>query len=186
MPLPLASSNSSPKGAIVPIGFVIANGSSNQITFNNIPQNYTDLQLVCSMRSTYAGTADYPKFYYNNDSQSGTSYSYTRIYGDGSGASSGRITNSPNWNTDLSPAANNGAYIFGSFKFDIMNYSNTTTYKGMIGRVAVNLGSSGYTFAYVGTRQSLSAITRIDYVMGLGNFAAGSTFALYGIRSYGQ
>jgi hypothetical protein len=65
-----------------------------------------------------------------------------------------------------------------------MNYSNSTTYKTVLGRS--NRASSD-TAADVGLWRSTSAITRIDLAMGgsfpTNNFASGSTFTLYGIAA---
>jgi hypothetical protein len=59
-----------------------------------------------------------------------------------------------------------------------MNYSNSTTYKTILGRS--NAATSG-TSAAVGLWRSTSAINSIE--IGTVSFTAGSTFSLYGIAA---
>jgi hypothetical protein len=61
-----------------------------------------------------------------------------------------------------------------------MNYSNSTTYKTVIGRG--NL-SSQLAIATVGLWRSSSAITSVTIIPENGNIAVGSTFSVYGIAA---
>ena len=59
-----------------------------------------------------------------------------------------------------------------------MNYSNTSTYKTVIGK---DNAASIETDAYVGLWRSTAAINTIKISIGSSTFIAGSTFTLYGI-----
>jgi hypothetical protein len=63
---------------------------------------------------------------------------------------------------------------------NIINYSNTTTYKTLLGRGNT---SASRIQATVGLWRSTSAINRIDLNIQGDNFAVGSTFTLYGIAA---
>jgi hypothetical protein len=118
---------------------------------------------------------------FNTDtSGSGTNYSWTVLAGNGTSAVSGRVSNFQAIYCDYygSPVSPN----FGTTTVDIMNYSNSTTYKTTLGRN--NDGASG-TDAIVGLWRSTAAINKINLQYGgTGyNFSVGSTFALYGIAA---
>ena len=142
------------------------------VTFSSIPSTYTDLVLVTSTK--YTSTASHCLLQANSDS--GTNYSNTFLYGDGSSAYSGRQTN------------NTGCFIgrantteFGVGITHIQNYSNSTTFKTVLSRG--NLASS-LTIAYVGLWRNTSAITSLSIVGNAGDtFTTGSTFSLYGIAA---
>ena len=61
-----------------------------------------------------------------------------------------------------------------------MNYANTTTYKTVLSRDALNNASDGAVEAFVGLWRSTSAINTIQIKPDSGNFNTG-TFSLYGI-----
>ena len=67
-----------------------------------------------------------------------------------------------------------------STNIQIMNYSNTTTYKTALSRS--NNANTG-TDAIVGLWRSTAAINSIVVLISGNQFATGSTFTLYGIKS---
>lgn len=154
-----------------PIATYTASGSQSTITFSSIPQTYTDLIIVSSVTWTTDGYINAMRF--NGDS--GTNYSYTRITGDGSTAVSTRLSNINyafgGW-TGVSPATN---------IVQIMNYSNSTTYKTSLVRTNV-VGDR--VVAYANVWRNTAAITSIILVHETSqNYTAGSTFTLYGIQA---
>jgi hypothetical protein len=64
--------------------------------------------------------------------------------------------------------------------YNIMNYSNTTTFKTMISRFS---NSSVIAQAEVSLYRSTSAITSIEIFTTPDSFAVGSTLTLYGIKA---
>jgi hypothetical protein len=141
------------------------------VTFSSIPQTYTDLILVFRGITTAATTEN---IYCTYNSDSSSLYSWTRIVGDGSTASSARSSGQTYQiiaDTDLNQM---------NSVTQIMNYSNTTTFKTAISRS----NSSGLRASlYADLYRSTNAISSVTLTMSSGNFATGSTFTLYGIKA---
>lgn len=147
--------------------------SSNaaDVTFSSIPSTYTDLVIVTGVK--YTSSEQALALTFNGDS--GTNYSATYIYGNGSSAATSRDTNNV-----FIPVARGDDNNFWAGITNIMNYSNTTTYKSVLSRG----NSNTYVVAYVGLWRSTSAITSLKIAQLTGsNFASGSTFSLYGIKA---
>lgn len=134
-----------------------------------IPQTYTDLIVVINASPVGAAGTDI-LVTFNNDT--GSNYSRTFMLGDGSSASSGRSSSA----TAYVPS---GIYANANYIMNVNNYSNSTTFKTPITRTNV---ASVYTVATVGLWRNTAAINRIDFYT-LNQFAAGSTFTLYGIKA---
>ena len=143
------------------------------VTFSSISSAYTDLVLVAQPLKTTAGGGT---LRYQVNSDSGTNYSNTTLYGDGSTAGSDRASSAVYGRIGFWTGDNQGNTFIANFQ----NYSNTTTYKTVLSRTN-NLGS--LMGATVNLWRSTSAITSIYIYNDGGNFAAGSTFSLYGIKT---
>jgi hypothetical protein len=157
-----------------PIASQTLTGNATSITFSNIPQGYTDLVIVTNVKSTSTGNL---VMRYNSDASA--SYSLTRLTGDSSSAQSGRLANYNEIYTD-----SNGYYDGSNFNqakiINLMNYSNTATFKNCL--IRSNRAQTG-TDAIIGLWRSTSAITSV-LLSGNGNtLVAGSTFNLYGIAA---
>ena len=137
------------------------------VTFSSIPSTYTDLILIFNGTGSTGGNFT---FQFNGDT--GTNYSATILYGDGSSAGSVRVSNQSSMNIG---GVGTG---FTTDIINIMNYSNATTYKTALGRYARPGDEVG---AKVGLWRSTSAITSVVVGVSGGNFATGSTFSLYGV-----
>lgn len=140
-----------------------------------IPSTYTDLVLVCSTQATSSGQGQSLEF--NGDTAA--NYSTTILRGNGTTAASARITN--NNVALLSNIAVPPTSGFGVYIVNIQNYSNATTFKTILCR---SNNASEATEAIVNLwRKTPEAITSIKIAITGGNFAAGSTFTLYGIKA---
>lgn len=157
--------------------------NQSQITFDSISGSYTDIVLICSYRDTRAQAYAYPFIRFNNDS--GSNYSITRVYGSGTTAFSGRESNMARLNIGEGAGASNPANEYTPHIVNIMNYSNSTTYKTVILRSNNPSGNGDVQVnAQVGLWRNTSAITRLDIFPDGGggtNIASGTTFTLYGI-----
>lgn len=162
----------------IPIATQTLNSNTATVTFSSIPGTYTHLVLICTVRSTFAGTQNDITLRFNSDS--GTNYSSTWLSGSGSAASSGRTSNQDYGYFFYLPAANATAGVWGVGIANIMNYSNTTTNKTVLTRNNDPLAGVG---AYAGLWRSTSAITSISIQSPLVNLVSGSTFSLYGIKA---
>jgi hypothetical protein len=160
----------------VPIATQTLGTAASSVTFSSIAGTYTDLVIV----TNFAITADNNYAHYvqvNGDT--GTNYSRTILYGDGTNAGSARQSGNPScyfgtWNTDMDTVDRAVTTIFFN------NYSNTTTYKTIMGRYNV---ASKETGVAVGTWRNTAAITSINIATGGSTYIVGSTFTLYGIAA---
>lgn len=161
-----------------PISTQTLGSAASSITFSSIPGSYTDLRLVIVVR----GATDdaYPVMRFNSDS--GTNYSYTVIDGTGSSAVSYRAANRTNIGF-----CNN---VVGSTTNPMLGTADIFSYAGSTNKTVLTTGSGdqnglGDVERAVQLWRSTSAITSITVLYtGIGtNFAAGSTFTLYGIKA---
>ena len=148
--------------------------SSASVTFSSISGSYTDLIAIFNGGSTSAGMDIRCRF--NGDS--GSNYSFTFVTGNGSTASSNRATSQTFMPLDYNGYLNNSIQTVSII--NLMNYSNSTTYKTTISRF--NTTSYG-TDAAAGLWRSTSAITSIEFFPSANSFLTGSTFTLYGITA---
>jgi hypothetical protein len=148
--------------------------SDNSVSFSSIPQTYTDLVVVFNGKGT-TGTTGYNNLTFTFNSDSSSLYSRTRVQGDGSSANAA---------TDGSLArhdifvSNNGEN-FSTSIINIMNYSNTTTFKTAVWRDSLVV-TGGLVVGWAGLYRSTSAITSIQFT---NTYKTGSTFSLYGIKA---
>ena len=160
-----------------PIATNTVTGSAvSSVTFSSIPQTYTDLIIVATVQASTGGDLCVQ---FNGDT--GTNYSITYLYGNGSSAGSTRQTNK----TFLSLDYYGGPPTSGSFNNEIIqiqNYSNSSTYKTVL--VRANNAASGLD-ASVGLWRNTNAITQIDIIIrtATANINVGSTFTLFGIKA---
>jgi hypothetical protein len=154
------------------------------ITFSSIPATYTDLQLVASMRSDYAGAFDAFTLQFNTDTA--TNYSFTRLAGTGNGgtAISSRVSTSAPTIVGPITSAGANASTFASVKIDIPNYLIASDKQIRADSVserfaqAANMEANAYLWA------STAAINQIVINRQLGTvFNIGSSFYLYGIKN---
>ena len=168
-------------GALQRIGYSALSGNGT-FAFNNIPQNFQDLRLVISARSTVSATQDQIAGLFNSDGN--TRYSFTLLSGNGSSAVSQRGTNQTFWRIGTIPGATSTSGIFGAMTVDILNYANTSTFKTSICRSAADLNGSGESRLDVVLYQFTGAITSISFnPLAASGFTAGSTAALYGVKA---
>jgi len=149
--------------------------SSNtaSVTFTSISAAYTDLVLVMSGKAV-SGEGAFIIKVGDGSIDSGSNYSFTYLYGNGSSGASARSSNST--------SANGSRYdtTAGIGIIQFMNYANTSVYKTFLNR-----GSSGAMVqATVNLWRSTSAINQI-FVQpeSLSNMVAGYTLTIYGIKA---
>jgi len=134
---------------------------------------YTDLVLIVSATNPTNDSGILIRF----NSDSGSNYSDTSIYGNGSPAVSFRASNATGMNAGRTDTGISTNII------NIQNYANTTTYKTVLTRG----NDSALVIATVGLWRNTAAITSITvYDQNARNFSTGSTFSLYGIANADQ
>ena len=163
-----------------PIATTTVSGSSTtSVAFSSISGSYTDLILVADMGAMPEITAI--RFRFNDDTNS--NYSYVQMSGNGSAAAS---TTDSNQSSGLVSGALSNTTDRSIFIMNIMNYSNTTTYKTTINRGNRGADTLAAVSACVSTWRSTSAITKVTVSPNYGGtvvIPAGSTFTLYGITA---
>lgn len=154
------------------------------VTLSSIPASYTDLVLVTQSRASTTGTYDTDiGIRFNGDSSA--VYSRTALYGNGTSASSFRATGEGAIFAGVNPLSSGTANVWGIVTWNIMNYSQATTYKTILVRSSCTGASADDTRAVVGLwRATPTAITSLSLILASGgSFAIGSTFTLYGIKA---
>jgi hypothetical protein len=157
-----------------PIATTTLTGAVATITFNSIPNTYTDLRLVLGIRNMTASTTS---FYVILNNDSATNYSYTFLGGNGNTATSNRGTTT---NLFL-----NGTYTLSATQpalstIDIFSYAGST-YKTLLSSLSADQnGTGGFQCNTVGMWRNTAAITRVDFKT-TSTFAANTVATLYGI-----
>lgn len=145
------------------------------IAFSSIPSIYTDLILVMQLKPVSGQAGVFIR--YNSDS--GSNYSNTFLYGTGSTAASTRNSNTTGVNLGQGGILDAAEWFISTSH--IQNYSNTTTNKTTITR---NGNAIGGTDAVVSLWRNTGAINAVTITAtNGGNLATGSIATLYGIAS---
>ena len=155
-------------------------GGANTVTFNNIPQFYTDLQIKMSLRTDEVANETQIFILLNGSS---SNFSQTRLYGTGSATGSERSSFSRIGSAD---SASNTSNTFSSNELYIPNYTSSN-YKQII---TDNVLENNATFAIQAMHSVLwsntAAITSLSIqAFGTVKFVQYSTISLYGIIRFG-
>jgi len=149
-----------------PIATTTLGSNSNTVTFSSISGSYTDLVLIMNFSLT---ANDEVRIRFNSD----TSTNYSRVYFEGNGSTTGTNVQGSVGNIQILGRSTRMTNIV-----NIMNYSNTTTYKPILARF-----SSSIVGAEVGLWRSTNAITNISVYTDTNPFVSTSMFTLYGIKA---
>ena len=160
----------------------VGSGGASSMTFNNIPQNYTDLKVVVSTRTTR--TTDYADDINVRFNGSSTGYSGKTILAYGGGG----VGNSTVSNTEINRTATstNGATAstFGNFEMYIPNYTSSNHKSVSIDTVGENNAANALSNLTAALWSNVTAITSITLTPAVGpNFVQHSTAYIYGIRA---
>jgi hypothetical protein len=160
----------------------VGSGGSSSISFTSIPSTYQHLQIRLIARSDRTAiNNDYLEMTFNSDT--GASYSFHQLLGDGSTASANSGTSQNNILVSRIATTGGSASIFGGILLDILDYDNTSKYKTTRSLGGADQNGSGLIYFNSGLWMNTSAITSITlkpsstYV-----FQQYSSFALYGIK----
>jgi hypothetical protein len=163
-----------------PIASTTLGSATATISFTSIPSTYTDLVVVLFTGTTH-GDNEVMQLTFNSDT--GSNYSMTRLYGNGSSAVSDRFSSQTYIDAGFMPQANPGICII-----NVMSYANTSVNKTcLISAETINSTNTSanrrIVIREVGLWRSTSAITSMTFDFASGNFQSGSTAALYGIKA---
>lgn len=166
----------------VSIATVTASGSSATLQFTSIPSTYQHLQIRGITKSTTSGSSLIDAtLTFNSD----TSSSYTRhiLYGTGSSALAYGGTAGTAWSIGANDTPTAGyTNIFGAQIIDILDYANTNKNKTVRALTGADVNGAGTVALSSTVFLKTNAISSIEIGMPSGNFASGTTFALYGLK----
>ena len=161
---------------------VVPSGGQANITFSNIPQNFTHLQLRIFGQFNSTGDLD---LQFNGDTSA--NYSYHLLYGQGSSPVSAYASSSANGAYAGYGSVGNNAF-FGAI-VDILDYTNVNKNKVTRSLHGVDNVTGGFAMLNsglwfkAGTGVNSDAITSVKvYSKDAVNFQQNSQVALYGIK----
>jgi hypothetical protein len=165
-------------------------GSNSTLTFSSIPQTYKSLQIRWLCRDTSTGGEPNGIWIdFNNDT--GSNYTRHFLTGNGSSASAtGQTAATVSGSPEIPRSTATGnmtSGIFGVGILDIKDYASTTKNKTMRVRTGTDYNTAStagqinlFSSVWLNSGSGISTIR--FYLPSGGNFATGSTFALYGIN----
>jgi len=181
-----------PNSAYIPSSFesiatVTAAGGETSLNFTSIPGTYSSLQIRGIAKDTYTtgtGEATDTTITFNNDTAQ--NYRNHQLRGNGTSAVAAAPANATySMGALVTMIYGTATNMFGVSIIDIHDYASTTKYKTVRGFSGGDL-NSGTTTSNLrlgsGLWMSTSAITSVQIQAVVSGFAAGSTFALYGIK----
>lgn len=156
-----------------PISSFVLGSAATEVTFSSIPSTFTDLVVVA-------------RFEYNFDSQafmrlngsSSSIYSTTQMIGTGTTMVAARTSGTTQWQLEYAAADYANQTII---TVHINNYANTNMFKTGI---CLTGSSGGEASRFAMLWRDTAAINSVTVGRsGSGQYIAGSTFALYGIKA---
>lgn len=171
--------------SMFPIATFTAPGGSQGVTFTNIPQTFTHLQLRCFVRDTAsAPNPDYLLARFNGDTA--TNYANHELYGNGSSVTSGSF-NVGTYGFCGPFSYVSGAYstanVWTSVVIDVLDYTNTNKNKTVRSIGGWDENGAGRVGLYSGLWRNTAAINSLFIATANGNEVAGSIYTLYGIST---
>lgn len=162
-----------PTATYTPLANLTLGSSAASVTFSSISQSYRDLVLVVTSKTVSTGASCILRF--NNDSGS----NYYGIDASGNGTSTFSYSYGPSSYIYIgdNPVVNTNNNF--NAIMHIMDYATTNKHKTTLGRI----NNSTYVETAVGRWANTGAITTAVVSVSSDSFAAGSTFALYGIAA---
>jgi hypothetical protein len=152
----------------------VGSGGAASIDFSSIPSTFTDLKLICSVRSS-AASEDISYLSLNGST---TGFSARYLQGNGSTASSSTLAR---WGGNFT-ASNNTASTFGSAELYFPNYLSSNQKSYSVDNVTETNGTTAYAGIVAGLWTGTAAINQITLTPASGNYVQYSTFTLYGIK----
>ena len=159
---------------------LVGAGGASTVTFSNIPQGYTHLQIRALTRdSRVAGNSD-ATIRFNGDTA--TNYNAHNFSADGTTIYPGAYVSVSSINIGNQPGSTAAANTFGATIIDILDYKNTNKFKTIRCITSYDVNGAGWVNLGSGTWRDTSAITSITFTPLVGPYVQYSRFSLYGIK----
>jgi hypothetical protein len=160
-----------PTPTYTPLANVTLGSAASSVTFSSISATYRD--LICVVVAAGSTTLQ-GRIRLNGDT--GNNYNYQRMSGSGSAATAAAAASqSSGFLSAIAQATTTGAL---QMDINIMDYSATDKHTTIISRA--DQAANG-TEAFLNRWANTAAVTSVEILTSTGNWAAGSTFALYGV-----
>ena len=160
----------------------VPSGGASTVTFSSIPQTYTDLKIVASLRGDFSIAGEAILISFNGTSTS-TNHSGIYLQGNGASAGSGSLAN---YAANIEGTINT-ANTFASNEIYIPNYTSTSAKSFSADGVTETNGTTAYAKMSAqlwNVTGSGSPITSIVFTINNGyNFLQYSSFYLYGVKN---
>lgn len=157
--------------------YTVGSGGTSTVTFSSIPQTYTDLVILTSLRGTSSNIERNMTWTCNGS----TSNRASRIVG-GTGSGTEYATTTSLFG-GVFPCANATASVFGNSIVYITNYTSSNYKSSYTDGMMENNATTSYIDVSANLWSNTSAITSLEFTLDSGNFAQYSTFYLYGITA---
>ena len=162
------------------INKVILSANQTTVSFTGLgsySSDYTDLGVFISGRCTIADTFRGSYISFNNSTSN-----FSGIYLQGSGSGT-PVSGSLARYVGANPGANATANTFGNKWIYIPNYSSSNYKPFNVDNVAENNATFAFDELIAGLWSNSAAITSISFAHDSDDYAAGSSFYLYGIKN---
>lgn len=173
-----------PTGDFESISTVSLTTNQTNIEFTSIPATFQHLQIRAFVRSTSnSGGATDASFRVQINGDTGNNYAWHQLAGDGSSASSFASSSTGDMVAVAGTSSAAGTNTFGVGIIDILDYASTNKTKVIRVLGGYDNNGNGQIVMRSGFRNNTAAITSIKlFYSGLGDFAANTRIALYGIK----
>jgi hypothetical protein len=160
----------------------VTGATAANLEFTSIPATYTDLLVKLSARTNRAAVNS--DIYVEFNGNTSAVYSFRRLYGDGSSATSDNLSsNSKGGFVGVATGANATASTFGNTEFYIPNYAGSTNKSFSGDGVNENNATAALSTLIASLWAQTAAITSIKILDYNGSsFVTNSTATLYGIK----
>ena len=157
--------------------YTVGAGNQTTITFSSIPSTYKHLQIRGILNGTVSDT-DIRMRVGNGSADTGTSYSYHGLFGNGGSAGAYAGTSSDYMAVGATPT---NSTTFTGLVIDVLDYANVNKYKTVRTLTGLDTNGGGAIRFLSGNWRSTSAINTIAISCYSGDMKQYSSFALYGI-----
>ena len=154
----------------------VGSAGAATVTFSNIPQTFTDLRVVFSVRSDTANNSTQILLQLNSADGSGKVLR-------GSGAAASSYSDALEMEVGRASGGGSTASVFTNGEFYIPNYASAIAHSISSDVVSENNATEAYAELAANLSTSTAAVTSIRLAIGSYNFTQYSTFSLYGISS---
>ena len=172
-------------GSMDSLGSVAVTSATSAITFTNIPQNYTNLEIRIVGKSTRANSSGSTVFTTVNSDTTATNYrgQYVVATHGSSTVTSGPLAQDAGYYlyTGLAQGANATNQVTANIT-TIFDYANTNKYKTSRTILGEDNNTTGYSGVYQCLWMNTAAITSLSFIILSYTWAIGSKISLYGIK----